>query len=540
MTPKPPVDSEDHRAALEDQRRLLRAVFEHAPGFMMLLEGEAHVVTLANENAQAFTGRVDLVGRPLADALSGPLGQRLCAMAERARSTGRSARGDGLEVELRRDDGVARAWVDVAFQPVVVPDGAVCAVVALGRDVTDHRRLEDERATLLTRERAARADAERVSALKDRLLANISHELRTPLTAALGWFELLRSGRVEPARRARALEVIERSTRSLARLIDDLIDVNRTFGGRLSLELAPVDLAAVAADAFEALAPSFEGAGVHLELDLAPVAPVLGDGNRLRQVTINLATNALRFTPRGGAVRARVCAEGGAVTLRVSDTGRGIDPAFLPRAFEAFQQEDGEITRRHGGLGVGLAIVRSVVEQHGGAVAAESDGVDRGATFTVRIPRWIDAPPRPAPPRPDAPGDPHELEGRAILVVDDDRDTREMLAFLLAHHGARVTLASSALEALEALSHARFDLLLSDIGMPQEDGYSLATRLRAAEGDARGALPAVALTAYSQEEDRARALDAGFTAHMAKPVDPLRLVGLLARLCSAARPSREP
>jgi PAS domain S-box-containing protein len=382
--------------------------------------------------------------------------------------------------------------------------------------------------------RQARDRAEEANRAKDEFLATVSHELRTPLTAILGWTSILRTTPLSVEKQARALETVERSARAQAQIVDDLLDISRIVAGRMRLELKPVDLGGVVDAVLDVVRPAAAARGIQLEPLLEPdVGFVQGDAQRLQQVAWNLLTNAIKFTPQGGRVSVRLRRVEACVELEVRDSGQGISPAFLPHLFERFQQADGSATRRHGGLGLGLSIVRHLMELQGGSVHAHSEGEGQGARFTVRIPSLQ---PGPCPvgiapagmtsrtePLPD-------FTGVRVLVVDDEHDVRELLRTLLEERGARVTTASHGAEALERIRQAPPDLLVSDIGMPGEDGHELMRRVRALPPEQGGRTPAAALTAYTRCEDRSRALDSGFQVCMPKPVEPLRFFRALAGL----------
>lgn len=384
----------------------------------------------------------------------------------------------------------------------------------------------------------ARAEAEAANGMKDRFLATLSHELRTPLNAILGWAQILRAGRLDSQGMARGLEVIERNSRAQAQLIGDLLDISRITSGKLRLDVRPVDLAEVLESALATLVPAAQSRGVAIDrfLDL-DAGLVQGDPDRLQQVFWNLLSNAVKFTNRGGRVEIRLEAADSQARIQIRDSGQGIEPDLLPHVFELFRQGDGSSVRRQGGLGLGLSIVRELVELQGGTVQAESPGLGFGSTFTVLLPLAV---PRsfetvPAGPGILAAGEPSRppLAGLRLLAVDDEPDTLEVLAELLSLRGADVATASSAAQALEVLSHFEPDVLLSDISMPGRDGYDLIREVRA-NRDPEG-LPAVAVTAFAGPEDRKRALTAGFQAHLAKPVDPGELVDVIARLAGASR-----
>jgi PAS domain S-box-containing protein len=404
------------------------------------------------------------------------------------------------------------------------------------RDVTDLRRAEAELSRLLERERAARAEAEAANRSKDEFLAVLSHELRTPLNAVLGWARILGTTHQNPEIVRRAVETIERNAQLQAQLIDDLLDVSRIIAGKLAIDAAPVDLAAVIDDAVQSVGTAAAAKGVTLSVDSAVLPPLVGDAARLQQVVWNLLSNALKFTPRGGRVTVRLRGGDDDAEIAVTDTGRGIEAKFLPHVFERFRQADSSTTRGEGGLGLGLAIVSHIVERHGGTVRADSGGPGTGATFTVRLPRR-DPPSVPADGerRPAlraaarAPASPL-LSGVSVLLVEDDPDSREMVATALGDAGASVTAVASVRQALASLEKAWPHVVVSDISMPEEDGYQLVQRIRALPGDGRPRLSAIALTAYARPEDRLKSLLAGFDVHIAKPVDPIALSTVVARL----------
>jgi PAS domain S-box-containing protein len=448
-----------------------------------------------------------------------------------------------METERVRKDG-SRLPVSVSISPVRDAAGEVVGASTNGRDITERKRAEEERERLLAREQEARAAAEEANRLKDEFLATLSHELRTPLTAILGWAHLLRSGRLDEESAARAVEIIERNADAQNQLIEDILDVSRIITGKTSLHVEPVEPVSVIEAAAEAVRPAAEAKRVELKIPASTEAvSVFGDAARLRQVVWNLLTNALKFTPEGGRVEVRVARADSHVRIKVSDTGEGIDPEFLPYVFDRFRQADASTTRKRGGLGLGLAIVRHLVELHGGTVGAESEGQGRGATFTVTLP-LAGAVAQPGEPddsraarvkRPASPVDcPPSLSGLRVLVVDDEPDTLDFLVAVLEGCGAEVTAASSAAEAFRLLKEVKPDVLVSDIGMPDEDGYALIRRVRQLEDDEGGRTPAIALTAYAREEDRRKAIRAGFQAHMTKPVEPSELAEVVASLAGRA------
>lgn len=400
------------------------------------------------------------------------------------------------------------------------------------KDVSARKRAELEKEQLLASEREARLEAERANRLKDEFLATVSHELRTPLNAMLGWLSLVRSGRIAVEKHAHALETIERNARAQAQLVEDLLDVSRILGGKLRLEVEPIDFASVVHAAVDAMKPAAESRRLRLSSTVAQPATVMGDAHRLQQVVGNLISNALKFTNAGGSVRVVLEQSESSLVLSVSDTGIGLAPEFLPLVFDRFRQVDGGTTRSQGGLGLGLSIVRQLVELHGGTVRATSEGLGHGATFVVVLPVALGRTMKvdqgvlgslgiPCPP---------ELDGIHVLAVDDEKDSREMLAGLLETCGARVTPAASAEEAFARLRDERPTLIVSDIGMPGESGLSLIARIRALPAREGGDVPAVALTAYARAEDRTRCLLAGFDSHVPKPVEPIELAAVVASL----------
>jgi len=397
---------------------------------------------------------------------------------------------------------------------------------------------EEERARAAEAERRARLETEAAERAKDEFVATVSHELRTPLNAVLGWARLLRLGGLDAARTARAIEVIERSASAQAQIVDDLLDVSRITRGELRLDVRPLELTSVVGAAIEAVRPAAEARQIVLWAELsARVGRVAADPGRLQQVVWNLLSNAIKFTPPGGQVDVRLAQAGEMAVIEVRDTGPGIDPAFAPHLFERFRQADSSSTRAHGGLGLGLSIVRQIVEAHGGSVSASSDGPERGSVFTVRLPLSA-APQRrspaaggpPAPTPAPAPRALAPLEKLRVLVVDDDDDSLEVLREILEGAGAEVLTAGSVGAALASFDGHPPDVLLSDIGMPGEDGYALIRRVRGLPPERGGRVPAAALTAYTQVEDRAAALSAGYQTWLSKPIEPADLTAAVARL----------
>jgi signal transduction histidine kinase/ActR/RegA family two-component response regulator len=389
---------------------------------------------------------------------------------------------------------------------------------------------------LLSSEQIGRLHAESANRAKDDFLAVVSHELRTPLTAILGWAHLLNSGKLDPARAARALHTIERSASAQSRLIDDLLDVSRIASGTLRLNCYPMTVSSAVEAAIDAIRPRAERQHVELHADIDPAAGLVSaDPQRLQQIIDNLLSNALKFTPRGGRIDVAVRRVGANVELSVRDSGIGIAPEFLPYVFDRFRQADSASTRAHGGLGLGLAIVKQLVQMHGGSVRADSEGTGRGATFVVWLPR-IDALETPGgrPARPDSGREAAALADLDVLVVDDDEPTRNVVSTMLSAAGARVTTAASAAEARAAVMRGRPSVVVADIAMPFEDGLSLIRSLRAT-GNTADAVPAIALTALTRDDDVSEALAAGFQAHVAKPIDPRELIHTIATVARGHR-----
>ena len=383
----------------------------------------------------------------------------------------------------------------------------------------------------------ARKAAEDANRLKDEFLCAVSHELRTPLTAINGWALMLRAGRLDAAQSARALENIVRNAKSQNQLINDLLDASRIIASKMRLDIAPLKLGSVIEAAVETVRPVAEAKGIRLSAMLDPAVDTMyGDAERLQQVVWNLLSNAVKFSPTGGRVEVRLERADSHVEIVVTDNGRGIKPGFLPYVFEHFRQEDGGTNRRHGGLGLGLAIVRHIVELHGGTVSVASEGLGKGATFTVALPIawgravWLDESRDKAAGGRLAPENQPSLVGVRALVVDDDADARELIVMILAKGGAGARTAVSAAEALAACEECRPDVLIADIGMPGEDGYLLMEKLRAREKARGGHIPAIALTAYARQEDRLRALSVGYEYYVPKPVDPAELLAVVASM----------
>jgi hypothetical protein len=452
-----------------------------------------------------------------------------------------------------RKDGT-RFWANVVITPIR-DAGTLVGFAKVTRDLSERKRHEDERLAFVRIEEArrlaeenegraqaladdlrrARDKAEEATRMKDEFLATVSHELRTPLNAILGWARMLSRGSLTAEKTAHAIDTIARNAVAQNQIIDDLLDVSRIITGQLRLDVDFVDVNQVVTSAIDVVRPAAEAKGVEVQWLLNPDAGVIkGDAGRLQQVLWNLLTNAVKFTPKGGRVHVTLRRQDSLVEIEIADTGKGIAPAFLPRVFDRFAQEEAGNNRRTGGLGLGLAIVKHLVELHGGVVEVHSDGEQKGSTFIVKLPL---APVRASRPDP-IPGlpvvenikVPSELEGLHVLVVDDEADARELVQAALEGAGAIVTLASSSAQALEAIRMRKPDVIVSDIGMPDEDGYVFIRKLRELSREVGGRIPAVALTAYARAEDRRKALVAGFQNHAAKPVEPQELMIVIANL----------
>lgn len=506
------------------------------------LEG---IITSWNNGAERIFGytEAEVIGKPILVIIPPERAD------EEPRILARQARGEGIDhfetVRVRKDG--RRIHVSVTISPIKDSHGRIVGVSKIARDITAQKMAEEEREELLVRERNAREEAQRADRTKDEFLATLSHELRTPLTAILGWSQMISANRLSEAERTQGLEIIQRNAHLQSQLVDDILDVSRIITGKLRLEVRPVELSHVIEAAVESVLPASEAKEIRLQRVMdSGTGLISGDPARLQQVVWNLLANAIKFTPRGGRVQVRLERVNSHIEIIVSDTGGGIDPEILPYIFERFRQADQSSTRRFGGLGLGLAIVRHIVENHGGSVEAESPGLDQGATFTVKLPlmaaRQIVAMPDGEEERVHSLASsglrstvadfecPPELNDLQVLVVDDEEDARGLVKKVLESCGAVVTSAASVAEAMEALRKARPDVMVSDVGMPGEDGYSLIKKVRALSAEDGGQTPAAALTAYARMEDRLQVLRAGFQIHLPKPVEPAELVAVVANL----------
>ncbi|HET8781380.1 MAG TPA: ATP-binding protein [Pyrinomonadaceae bacterium] len=427
-------------------------------------------------------------------------------------------------------------------------DGKVIGTLTIIEDVTERVAREaelqaqlEDRSRLLSNEKLARNEAERANRLKDEFLATISHELRNPLNAIMGWAHMMRLGKLTPANVDRAIETIYRNAKSQTQLVADLLDVSRIISGKLRLDVRTVDLIYIVNAAIDSIRPAADAKSIRLQTMLDPAAgPISGDADRLQQIVWNLLTNAVKFTPKGGRIQVKVQRVDSHVEVVVSDSGIGISKDFLPHVFDRFRQADASTTRIHGGLGLGLSIVHQLVDLHGGTVSVQSEGEGKGATFTITLPfvgvinNQQDAEPAHAPEEVITLEGLPSLNGLKVLVVDDEADTRELIREVLKECGSEVITSGSVEEALIALEEHKPDILISDLGMPDEDGYSLISKIRALPSERGGHIPAAALTAYARAEDRMRVLRSGFQFHLPKPVDSAELVTVVASLAGRA------
>jgi PAS domain S-box-containing protein len=504
-------------------------------GLGLALLDERGRIRLANRAAEDLLGygRQELAGHGLAELYTAE--ERADGAPERALS---AARRDGrVEDEgwrVRRDGSRIRLCFVVITMPA--PDGPGDGGFTLQlQEGAAPREVETALRARLAREEKARARAEEAAQARDEFMATLSHELRTPLTAIMGWAHLLRTGGLDEVGRARALETIERNAHLEAQLTADLLDVARIITGKLRLQVQSVEAARIVEAAVEAMQPQAKEKRIHLRLDTEEgPTTVAADPDRLQQVVGNLLTNAIKFTPAGGEVNVRIVPGPQHVGIEVKDTGEGIEPELLPHIFERLRQ-GGAGTRRKGGLGLGLAIASHIVELHSGHVTADSEGPGRGSTFVVRLPSRADKPAAVAAPNGEQAGAPPRLRDLTVLVVDDQEDARELMCAVLGRCGATVVAVASTAAALAALDRCRPDVILSDLEMPGEDGYSLIRKVRQRSPEQGGDVPAAALTAYARTEDRLHSLRAGFHRHVPKPVQPDELAEIVASLAAQRR-----
>jgi len=514
---------------------------------MVAVEGTTHIVRHVNSAFARLVGkeRTELIGRPFAEAVPEGEGNGCLSLFDRVYRTGEPE----ILVEQEHSHTPPHYWsysVWAILGAEEHPLGVMIQVTDVSEIAVFRSQVVAMNEQLLlsgTRQHELTENAERANRLKDEFLATLSHELRTPLTSIVGWAEMLGNPKLDPLTSLRAIETIRRNGRLQVQMIDDLLDVSRIITGKLRLSVQPVDLGTSIIAAVDGLRPAAEAKEIRLLLQLdSPAEQVSGDPDRLQQVAWNLVSNAIKFTPKGGSVIVSLARVESHVEITVSDTGNGIGAEFLPHVFDRFRQADSTSTRAYGGLGLGLAIVRQLVELHGGTVRVESAGEGQGATFTVSLPlaavrgatndtERVAAELITSPDFECAP----QIAGVRVLIVDDEADTRELLKFILEGCGACVRTANSAAAALEAMTEETFDVLITDIGMPDEDGYSLITKVRALDKERGGRIPAAALTAYAREEDRIRVLRSGFQIHVPKPISPGELVAIVANLAERTK-----
>ena len=505
------------RQRLRTSEGTYRSVFEDNPHPLWVVDGESRRFLAVNDAAVAHYGytRDEFLGMTTDD---------LRAADDVLTLHAAHLREGQAYVGLQRHVTKAGRPIDVEISAHVIDFDGRAGALMLAYDVTERSRAQQ-------REREARAEAEDANRSKDEFLAMLSHELRTPLNAMLGWVSMLRSGQLDAGAAPRALETIERNTRLQARLIEDLLDLSRITAGKLALDMKPVVLDTLVSAAVEAIRPAAETRSIDLRLALEPTPIVIGDAARLQQVVSNLVSNAVKFTGEQGRVTIRLARAGDRVALSVNDTGEGIEPEFLPHVFDRFRQAHGSTTRRHGGLGLGLTIARHLVERHNGTIRAESEGAGQGSTFFVDLPAAPGAAGATAAEGRRGVGS--ALNGLAMLIVDDDEDTRALTATMVEKAGAVATTVGSVAEAHAVLAAGRFDAVIADIGMPDEDGFDLIRELR--RNETTRALPAIAFTAYASREDGRRVMQAGYDAHVPKPVEPHALVSAVAAVVSRRR-----
>lgn len=508
--------------ALRESEERFQAFMAHSPACSWITDAHGYFIYLSPTYFQTFQLPFhDLIGKTVFDVYDAEIAQQFWENINTVATTNQVL--ETIEIAPRLD-GTVGDFLVYKF-PIANSSGQVL-VGAVAIDVTERKRAEEEREQLLIREQAAREAAETANQIKDEFLAVLSHELRTPLNPILGWTKLLRAGKLSEEKQAIALETIERNAQLQTQLIEDLLDISRILQGKLTLNICPIDLAATIEAAKETVNLAAVAKSIEIHTEFAPnIKPFMGDSSRLQQVVWNLLSNAIKFTPVGGQVIVKLETVGTYAQIQVIDTGKGISQEFLPYVFDTFRQADSATTRKFGGLGLGLAIVRHIVEIHGGTVHVESPGVEQGATFTVTLPIMMTTPE--VNTNPTQPDNSWDLSGVRVLVVDDEPDTRELLAVIMLESGATGTTAASAIEALELLQQFQFDILVCDIGMPEINGYMLIRQLRASS---ILQIPAIALTAYAGEFNQKQALAAGFQKHLSKPVDPQDLVRAIASL----------
>jgi PAS domain S-box-containing protein len=518
----------------------VRSILDNTLDAVIALDGTGRVTFWNPQAEETFAiPRESAVGRELAEVVLPEEERSVLRATLTALGQAGGPANERLELEAQRGGG-ARFPLELTI--TAIREGGEFSFSAFARDITRRHEDDEERERLLDDAERARTQAEAASRVKDEFLSTLSHELRTPLTAIVGWTYLLRGGRLDEATAARGLEAIERNAAAQAQVISDILDLSRMVAAKFRLSVRPVALAPIVAAAIEPLIPAANAKSIRVQTLLDPHAgTVAGDPDRLRQIVWNLFSNAVKFTPREGRVTVRVERdEDAGVRLVVEDTGEGIAADLLPHVFERFRQGDSSNTRTHGGLGLGLAVVRHLVELHGGTVEARSAGADQGATFTVRLPALDPSRLAAATERPEvAPSDASslmagapDLDGVRVLVVDDGADVREVVSAVLGQCGAEVRAVATAGEALRALAEFAPDVLVVEVEMHGETGFSLIEKVRSLPADRGGQVPAAALSAYTRTDDRVQALLAGFQIHLPKPVQPAELVAVVASLAA--------
>lgn len=528
-------------AALREQRFLLETILKYAADAIIVCDAQGKLTfanpqarRLAQQNPNGTNLDFDLFNWGTAKDADG----NLIPLENYAVS--KALRGEvsyAIESRMVRDD---RSYYDILVSAApLLNNEQIVGAVASFIDISDRKRIEAEREELLAREKAAREQAEAANRIKDEFLAVLSHELRSPLNPILGWAKLLQSGKLDRQKTEQALATIERNARLQSQLIEDLLDVSRILQGKLVLYPQPVKLANTIEAAIETVRLAAQVKGIEIQTIFHPdVGQVMGDSARLQQVIWNLLSNAVKFTPSGGKVEIELAQIDNYAQIQVRDTGKGITPEFLPFVFEYFRQEDGSTTRRFGGLGLGLAIVHHLVELHGGTVQAQSPGQELGSTFTVRLPLLKDESEKMGGEKNSFESlslGLHPLQDIRVLLIDDEPDARELIAFILKEAGAIATVVSSASEALKIFPLVKPDLVVSDIGMPEIDGYMLIQQIRAMPPELGGKVPAIALTAYAGEINQRKAIVAGFQRHLAKPVESNDLIETIITLVPEER-----
>lgn len=537
---RPTAERPETDQRLRESRRLyrnrlaeLQTIYASAPIGLCVVDRELRYVRI-NERLAQMNGppSTEHIGRTLREVVP-ELAESQESICRRVLDTGQPVTDAEISGSTPALPGVTRYWM-MSYFPLPNDAGEIIGVNITAQEITDLKRAEQQRQKLLEAEQAARTELERYNRLKDEFLATVSHELRSPLNAILGWTRLLAKGKAEPAR---ALEIVERNASGLAQIVEDLLDMSRIISGKIHLQRSYADIGPLASNVLDCIQLSAQAKGITVNSWIDPgLRPIPCDPNRIRQIVWNLMTNAVKFTPSGGQVWLRVVQEESSIVISVKDTGQGIPSEHLSQIFGRFRQVDSSISRKHGGLGLGLAIVRQLVELHGGTVEVQSEGENKGATFTMRLP-WL----RPSSEQADghgeqAPATPSEnggddplLSGLTVLVIDDDPDSCELASRVLREGGAEVYIAHSAERGFDLLMEVRPDVLISDLSMPQQDGYGFISKVRSCGGWCAD-LACIALTALARPEDRAAALRAGYDEYLTKPFDATALPLLLSTL----------